>query len=68
MISVGIINRAIQTPIYIGVLQRGASKSEVLPALKIIDENVFASAQEIISARTVQLQGKCRLPPGGNPC
>ena len=54
MISVGIINRAIQTPIYIGVLQRGASKSEVLPALKIIDENVFASAQEIISARTVQ--------------
>ena len=54
MISVGIINRAIQNPIYIGVLQRGASKSEVLPALKIIDENVFARAQEIISARTVQ--------------
>ena len=27
MISVGIINRAIQNPIYIGVLQRGASKS-----------------------------------------
>ena len=54
MISVGIINRAIQNPIYIGVLQRGASKSEVLPALKIIDENVFARAREIISARTVQ--------------
>ena len=54
MISVGIINRAIQNPIYIGVLQRGASKSEVLPALKIIAENVFARAQEIISARTVQ--------------
>ena len=54
MISVGIINRAIQNLIYIGVLQRGASKSEVLPALKIIDENVFARAQEIISARTVQ--------------
>ena len=66
MISVGIINRAIQNPIYIGVLQRGASKSEVLPALKIIDENVFARAQEIISARTVQhreipFSGECLL-------
>ena len=53
-ISIGIINRAIQNPIYIGVLQRGASKSDVLPALKIVDEEVFARAQEIISARTVQ--------------
>lgn len=53
-ITVGMINRAVQNSIYIGVIHRGESKSEILPHLRIIDDELFARAQEIISARTVQ--------------
>jgi len=52
-ITVGMINRAVQNPIYTGVIHRGDSKSEVLPDIKIIDDDLFARAQEIICARRV---------------
>ena len=48
------VNRAVRNSIYIGVIHRGDSKSEVLPELKIIDEELFLRAQEIASARKVQ--------------
>ncbi|MEY8404627.1 recombinase family protein [Oscillospiraceae bacterium 44-34] len=53
-ITVGMVNRAVRNSIYIGVIHRGDSKSEVLPDLKIIDEELFLRAQEIASARKVQ--------------
>ena len=53
-ITIGMINRIVRSPIYIGIIQRGESKSEVLPELKIIDESLYLRAQEIISARKVQ--------------
>ena len=56
-ITVGMINRAIQNPIYIGVLHRGESSSEILPDLKIIDEELFARAQEIIRERSKPRSG-----------
>lgn len=51
-ITVGMINRAVRNSIYIGVIHRGESKSEVLPELKIIGEELFDRAQEILSARS----------------
>ena len=51
-ITVGMINRAVRNSIYIGVIHRGESKSEVLPELKIIDKELFDRAQEILSARS----------------
>ncbi len=53
-ITVGMVNRAVRNSIYIGVIHRGDSKSEVLPDLQIIDEELFLRAQEIASARKVQ--------------
>ena len=53
-VTVGMVNRAVRNSIYIGVIHRGDSKSEVLPDLKIIDEELFLRAQEIASARKVQ--------------
>ena len=53
-ITVGMVNRAVRNSIYIGIIHRGDSKSEVLPDLKIIDEELFLRAQEIASARKVQ--------------
>ena len=50
-ITVGMVNRAVRNSIYIGVIHRGDSKSEVLPELKIIDEELFLRAQEIASTR-----------------
>lgn len=40
---------------YIGILRSGESRSQVLPQLQIIDEQVFRAAQEI----TRQRSGKC---------
>ena len=53
-ITVGMVNRAVRNSIYIGVIHRGDSKSEVLPDLQIIDEELFLRAQEIASTRKVQ--------------
>lgn len=53
-VTVGMVNRAVRNSIYIGIIHRGDSKSEVLPELKIIDEELFLRAQEIASARKVQ--------------
>lgn len=53
-LSVSAINRAIHNPICIGIIQRGESRSNVLPELKIIDEQVFTRAQEILASRAVQ--------------
>ena len=39
-VTVGMINRAVKNSIYIGVIHRGDSKSEVLPDLKVIDEEL----------------------------
>lgn len=52
-ITMGIINRVIKNPICIGIIQKGESQSSVLPELKIIDEEVFARAQEIVRERVV---------------
>lgn len=52
-ITVDMVNRAVRNSIYIGVIHRGDSKSEMLPELKIIDEELFLKAQEIASARKV---------------
>ena len=52
-VTVGMVNRAVRNSIYIGVIHRGDSKSEVLPKLKTIDEELFLKAQEIASARKV---------------
>ena len=52
-ITTSIINRAIKNPICIGVIHKGESQSSVLPELKIIDEEVFARAQEIVRERVV---------------
>jgi len=53
-VTVGMINRAVKNSIYIGVIHRGDSKSEVLPDLKIIDEELFFRALEIAGERKVQ--------------
>ncbi|WP_297981556.1 recombinase family protein [uncultured Oscillibacter sp.] len=53
-VTVGMVNRAVRNTIYIGVIHRGESKSEVLPELKIIDEELFLRAQKIASARKVR--------------
>lgn len=53
-VTVGMVNRAVRNSIYIGVIHRGDSRSEVLPELKIIDRDLFLRAQEIASARKVQ--------------
>ena len=53
-ITVGIIHRALHNSIYIGIIQNGESKSEVLPNLKIIDEKLFLRAQEIAQERNVE--------------
>lgn len=52
-ITMGIINRVIKNPICIGIIQKGESQSSVLPELKVIDEEVFARAQEIVRERVV---------------
>lgn len=52
-VTVGMINRAVKNSIYIGVIHRGDSKSEVLPDLKIIDEELFFRALEIAGERKV---------------
>ena len=59
-ITVGMVNRAVRNSIYIGVIHRGDSKSEVPPELKIIDEELFLRAQEIASTRKVR-QGEVTL-------
>ena len=53
-VTVGMINRAVKNSIYIGVIHRGDSKSEVLPDLKIIGEELFFRALEIAGERKVQ--------------
>ena len=53
-ITITMINRIVRSPIYIGIIQRGESKSDVLPDLKIIDESLYLRVQEIINARRVQ--------------
>lgn len=46
------INRMIKNRIYTGVIRNGECKSEVIPDLQIIDENLFQRAQEIMEKRT----------------
>lgn len=53
-ITPGIVHRVLKNPIYIGIIHCGDSKSEVLPDLRIIDEELFAKAQEIIQERSVR--------------
>ncbi len=53
-ITVGMVNRAVRNSICIGVIHRGDNKSEVLPKLKIIDEELFLRAQEMVSTRKVR--------------
>lgn len=62
----GIINRVIKNPICIGIIQKGESQSSVLPELKIIDEEVFARAQEIVRERVVP-QSEVPLTTRGSP-
>lgn len=46
------INRIIKNVIYTGVVKNGEARSDVIDALRIIDEETFARAQEIMKART----------------
>ena len=52
-ITMGIINRVIKTLSVLESSKRGESQSSVLPELKIIDEEVFARAQETVRERVV---------------
>lgn len=45
------INRIIKNEIYTGVIHNGECRSEKLPELQIIDEDIFARAQEIMEKR-----------------
>ena len=46
------INRIIKNPIYIGIIHNGEARSEVIPALQIIDQDTFDRAQELMKGRT----------------
>ncbi len=48
------INRIIKNPIYTGILRNGDVQSEVVPELKIIDQETFERAQSIMQGRTQQ--------------
>lgn len=50
--TVGMVNRIVKNRIYTGVICNGESQSAVLPELKIIDDDVFERAQEIVKERT----------------
>jgi len=46
------INRIIKNPIYTGVICNGNCKSNVIPSLRIIEDDTFQRAQEIMQKRT----------------
>lgn len=50
--TVGMVNRIVKNCIYTGIICNGESQSAVLPELKIIDDEIFERAQEIVRERT----------------
>ena len=49
------INRIIKNQIYTGVICNGDCKSDLIPELQIIDEDLFQHAQKIMEKRNSQL-------------
>lgn len=47
---------------YIGILRSGESRSQMLPQLQIVDEQVFESAQRISHERSKQCESDRRIP------
>lgn len=63
------LNRIIKNVMYTGILKNGDSQSQYIGELRIIDDNVFAHAQEIMRQRTqphssVPLKQR-KVPAGG---
>lgn len=46
------LNRMIKNVLYTGIIKNGDSQSQYIDELRIIDDNVFAQAQEIMRQRT----------------
>lgn len=46
------LNRMIKNVLYTGIIKNGDSQSQYIEELRIIDDNVFAQAQEIMRQRT----------------
>ena len=46
------LNRMIKNVLYTGIIKNGDSQSQYIDELRIIDDNVFAQAQEIMHQRT----------------
>ena len=51
------INRIIKNPIYVGILHNGEVRSQIIPELRIIDQDTFDRAQQLMKARATHHKG-----------